>query len=43
MITIMWIALAIVVLGSIELVARSATANRSGVKVGEREDRTRHR
>jgi len=43
MITIVWIALATAVLGSIELVARAATGRRSAVKVGARNLRTRHR
>jgi hypothetical protein len=41
-ITIIWIAMAIAVLGSIELLVRSATAKRSAVKIGERNVRTRH-
>jgi hypothetical protein len=43
MFTIIWIAMATAVLGSIELLARAATSKRSAVKVGERNLRARHR
>ena len=43
MITIIWIAMATAVLGSIELLVRAATAKGSAVKVGERNVRVRHR
>jgi len=43
MITIIWIATGIAVVGSIELVARSAASKRSAVKVSERQARKRHR
>jgi len=43
MITIIWIAMATAVLGSIELLARTATSKRSAVQVGDRNLRARHR
>ncbi len=43
MITILWIAMATAVLGSIELVARAATGKRSAVRVDEQDLRARHR
>ncbi len=42
MITIIWVATGVAVLGSIELLARAATAERSAAKVRERDHRTRH-
>jgi hypothetical protein len=43
MITIIWIAMATALLGSIELLARAATDKRSAVNVDERNLRVRHR
>ena len=43
MITIIWIAMATAVLGSIELIARAATSKGPAVKVRERDLRARHR
>lgn len=41
--TIVWIALPIAVLGSIELLVRAAMNNRPTVKIGERNVRPPHR
>ena len=43
MITIIWIAMAITVLGSIELLARAATSKQSAVEADERNLQARHR
>jgi hypothetical protein len=43
MITIIWIAMAVTVLGSIELLARAAASKRSAVKADERNLRARRR
>ena len=43
MITIIWIAMAVTVLGSIELLARAATSKRSAVEADERNLQARRR
>jgi hypothetical protein len=43
MITIIWIAMAVTVLGSIELLARAATSKRSAVEADERNLQKRRR